>query len=40
LSKIEEVEEFLRQDIWEKADFQASVQKLLSMFGEGEGTKG
>lgn len=40
LSKIEEVEEFLKQGIYEKADYQTTIKTLLKMFGEEEGTQG
>jgi len=40
LSKIEEVEEFLKQGICEKADYQITIKTLLKIFGEEEGTQG
>lgn len=40
LSKIEEVEEFLKQGIYEKADYQMTIKTLLKIFGEEEGTQG
>ncbi|MFH1860736.1 MAG: flagellar protein export ATPase FliI [bacterium] len=40
LSRIEGVEEFLKQGIYEKADYQTTIKTLLKMFGEEEGTQG
>ncbi len=40
ISRIEGVEEFLKQGIYEKADYQTTVKTLLRMFGEEEGTQG
>jgi flagellum-specific ATP synthase len=40
ISRIEGVDEFLKQGIYEKADYQTTIKTLLRMFGEEEGTQG